>query len=421
MAVSGHDRENNRRKRLAELREAETRVRGARAAYEAACGEPRRRSAALRGREPVFGDAAGQEEPAWKPLRLTGERSLKTGLEPGTPVAVGIRGSGPVAMTVCRYDGSRLETLTTTRWEDVTSDGEAEGMVRWIQVRGIHDMTLLKALGGHFGLHPLLIEDVANTEQRAKAESYGDTLFLVVKLTRIPDGALDPVMEQISLVLTGNTVISFQDDADDLFGGVLARLRVETSRLRNSGADHLLYALLDEVTDNCFDVLEAIGTQIETVEDTVMADSGRRSLRRINRLRRQLLYLHRAVWPMREVAGSLSRGEHPQMRPETLLFLRDVHDHTIVAMDTIETYRDLLNGLLDIYLSASGNRMNAIMKVLTIISTIFMPLTFIAGVYGMNFHYMPELTWRWGYFAVLGVMAVIAVVMLWVLRRKKWI
>ena len=257
-----------------------------------------------------------------------------------------------------------------------------------------------------------------NTEQRAKVEAYEDQLFIVLKMARLNPGTKEAEIEQVSLLLNGQTVISIQDSGPDLFGNVRARLRVDSSRLRASHADFLIYALLDEVSDNCFDVLEQLGMQIEQLEDDLLEDDTKNPLLQIKQLRGQLMRLHRSIWPMREVAGALSRGEYPQMKPETLLFLRDVQDHLIAALDTMDSYRELLNGLLELYLSASGNRMNSIMKILAIISTIFMPLSFIAGVYGMNFRNMPELEWKWGYYAVLLLMAAAVIFMLRLLRKK---
>ncbi len=352
--------------------------------------------------------------------RLAGERSKKTGLPPGTPVLVGTRPDGDVRILLSVYDAEHVSQTEATELPDFRKVPENAG-VTWVHVNGLHDLTLLDRLGSDLGIHPLVLEDIVNTEQRAKVEMYKDQLFVVMKMARLDPESKNVEIEQVSLLISGQTVLSLQDSGSDLFEHVRTRLGVATSKLRATGADFLVYALLDEVSDNCFDVLEHLGFQIEQLEDSLMEDDTRNPLLQIKRLRGQLMRLHRSMWPMREVAGALSRGEFPQMKEETLLFLRDVQDHLIAALDTIDSYRELLNGLLDLHLSASGNRLNGIMKVLAIISTIFMPLSFIAGVYGMNFRHMPELEWAWGYYAVLLLMVAVVGGMLLVLRKKHWL
>jgi magnesium transporter len=352
--------------------------------------------------------------------RLAGERSKKTGLPPGTPVLVGTRPDGDVRILLSVYDAEHVSQIEATELPDFRKVPENAG-VTWVHVNGLHDLTLLDRLGSDLGIHPLVLEDIVNTEQRAKVEMYKDQLFVVMKMARLDPESKNVEIEQVSLLLSGQTVLSLQDSGSDLFEHVRTRLGVATSKLRATSADFLVYALLDEVSDNCFDVLEHLGFQIEQLEDSLMEDDTRNPLLQIKRLRGQLMRLHRSMWPMREVAGALSRGEFPQMKEETLLFLRDVQDHLIAALDTIDSYRELLNGLLDLHLSASGNRLNGIMKVLAIISTIFMPLSFIAGVYGMNFRHMPELEWAWGYYAVLLLMVAVVGGMLLVLRKKHWL
>ena len=358
-----------------------------------------------------------QTNPARGYGHLAGERSKKTGLEPGTPVLVGGRAVGSVHVLTCRYNP---EIIKTDASQELPRDDVPPDMIEWVHVNGLHNMDLLTQAGKKYDIHPLVLEDIVNTEQRAKIEEYGSLLFIVVKMVRLLPGSGTPEVDQISLLLTAQTVLTFQDSGEDLFRNVRSRLQVDTSGLRSKGVDFLVYALLDEASDNCFDVLEHIGMRIEEMEDAQMISDTRVQLHDIRELRGQLLRLRRVIWPMRDVAGALAHGEYPLMGKETLLFLRDVQDHIIVAVETIDAYRELLNGLHDLHLAAASNRMNAIMKVLAIISTIFMPLTFIAGVYGMNFDNMPELRWRWGYFIVLGLMAVVAIAMVLILRKKKW-
>jgi magnesium transporter len=236
------------------------------------------------------------------------------------------------------------------------------------------------------------------------------------------DEARDEVQaEQVSLVLRGNVVFSFQENQKNLFAGLLDRLRNGKGRIRKMGADYLLYAILDFIVDHYFLVLEKIGDRIENLEEGLLSDPKTPTLKKLQQLKREMLFLRRWVWPLREVLSSLERGELEQIREETRIYLRDVYDHAIQVLDTIEIFREMLSGMVDIYLSSLNNRMNAIMKVLTIIATIFMPLTFLAGVYGMNFKYMPELEWPWGYPLIIAVMGGIGITMLILFKRKKWL
>jgi len=233
------------------------------------------------------------------------------------------------------------------------------------------------------------------------------------------DGRIVP--EQVSIVLGPNYLISLQEKEGKLLDPVRGRLRTDRGRLRKGGADYLAHALLDGIVDGYFSILDHFGEEIETLEEVLMGRPSPQILRKIQILKREMILLRKAVWPLREMVGNLSRSDSPLIREPSILYFRDISDHTAQVIDTIETYRDILSGMLDIYLSSISNRMNEIMKVLTIIATIFMPLTFLAGIYGMNFKHMPELEWPWGYFALWGVMVVIAVVMLVYFRRRKWL
>jgi magnesium transporter len=296
-----------------------------------------------------------------------------------------------------------------------------EPTVTWVNVVGIHQVEALEKLGNCFTVHPLALEDILNTEQRPKIEDYGEDLFIVVKLISY-NGKKDEVeAEQISLIFRPNALISFQEKEGDDFAAVKERLRAGKGRLRKMGADYLAYTLLDVVVDQYFVVLEKLGERIEVLEGKLLADPGTATLQKIQNLKREMLLLRKWVWPLREVISSLERGEFPGIQESTRVYLRDVYDHAIQVMDTIEIYRDMLSGMLDIYLSSLNNRMNAVMKVLTIIATIFMPLTFLAGVYGMNFKHMPELDWPWGYPLILAIMGFVAILMLTLFRRKKWL
>ena len=352
--------------------------------------------------------------------KLTKKRSKKAGLPPGTLVHIGEKLTEKTRISVVEYDGKdflekELGTLETCYLFP------KEPAVTWVNVIGIHQVEVLEKLGNRFGVHPLALEDILNTEQRPKIEDYGDDLFIVVKLLSSNEERDEIEAEQISLILRPNAILSFQEKEGDDFSTVKERLRAGKGRLRKMGADYLAYTLLDIVVDQYFVVLEKLGERLEVLEERLLADPGTATLQKIQNLKKEMLLLRKWIWPLREVISSLERGEFPGIQESTQIYLRDVYDHTIQVMDTIEIYRDMLSGMLDIYLSSLNNRMNAVMKVLTIIATIFMPLTFLAGVYGMNFKHMPELDWPWGYPIILILMASVAILMLTLFRRKKWL
>jgi len=352
--------------------------------------------------------------------RLTKKRSKKAGLPPGTLVHIGEKTSDTTRFTLWEYDEkdfqeSRLENL------EVCFPFKPEPTVTWVNVAGIHQVEVFEKLGSCFSLHPLVLEDILNSDQRPKMEEYGDDLYLVLKMLSYDDARDEVQAEQVSLVLRGNVVFSFQENEKNLFAGLLDRLRNGKGRIRKMGADYLLYAILDFIVDHYFLVLEKIGEGIEKLEEKLLSDPKTPTLQKLQQLKREMLFLRRWVWPLREVMSALERGELGQIREGTRIYLRDVYDHAIQVLDTIEIFREMLSGMVDIYLSSLNNRMNAIMKVLTIIATIFMPLTFLAGVYGMNFKYMPELEWPWGYPLVVAVMAGIGITMLILFKRKKWL
>jgi magnesium transporter len=351
-------------------------------------------------------------------VKLIHKRSKKTGLPPGTLVHIGEQKAGAVAITLFHYAGARCEERRVLSVEDLHPP--ADESIVWINIGGVHNVDVLGAFGKQFELHPLLLEDIANTDQRPKLEEYETHLFLVVKML-VADQGGGVLAEQVSFVLGRNVVLSFQENGTDVFGSVRERLRGGKGRLRDSGSDYLLYALVDAIVDQYFGVLEALGEQIETLQERVISNPQPETLHEIHALKRQLLFVRRAVWPLREAVHSLSRAESPYLRESTRIFFRDVYDHVIQIADTVETLREMVSASLDIYLSSVSNRLNAVMRVLTVITTIFMPLSFIASIYGMNFEHMPELTWRWGYPLILGVMGLVALGMLAGFRRRKWL
>ena len=318
------------------------------------------------------------------------KRSKKSGLPPGTLIHIGERRDEKPKITIIDYDDASFREKTTEEISECFPFKNTPS-VTWINVEGLHQVDILEQLGGCYGLHPLVLEDILNTDQRPKMEDYDSYLYIVLKMLHFeePTGTIIP--EQISLVLGENFVISFQEGIDgDVFQPLRERLRNNKGRIRKLGADYLMYSLIDAIVDNYFTILERTGDAIEDIEETVLGNPSTETLNSIHVLKREMIFLRKAVWPLREVVSGIERGDSDLVKGPTKVFLRDVYDHTIQVMDTIETFRDMASGMLDIYLSSVNNRMSAVMKVLTIIATIFMPLTFIAGIYGMNFNTCPS-------------------------------
>lgn len=352
--------------------------------------------------------------------KYSGQRSRKAGLAPGTLVHVGSKKVDNVSVSLMQFNNDTIVEKKPGKVSEFKYQ-PGSGKVSWVNIDGLNEIEPLEELGKHFGLHPLVLEDMLNTEQRPKIEDYEDYIYIVVKMLYYDTEKLEVITEHQSIVFGRDFVISVGEREGDVFESVRERLRSGNSRIRKMGADYLAYSLLDAIVDNYFIVLEKLGDRIETVEELLVANPSQQELHLINDLKRDMLFLHKYIWPLREVAGLLERGESELVADSTRFYLRDVYDHVIQVMDTTETYRDILSGMLDIYLSSISNRMNEIMKVLTIISTIFIPLTFLAGIYGMNFKYMPELEWRFGYLALIFVMFITALGMLYFFRKKKWL
>jgi magnesium transporter len=355
--------------------------------------------------------------------RLIKKRSEKAGLPPGVLIHVGEHKVEQVRVAVIDYDETHFQEKEVETVEECLPFKDPPA-VTWINVDGLHQVETLARLGDCLGFHPLVLEDILNTDQRPKMDDLGEYVLIVLKTFYPNDengksGELEP--EQISLILGPNFVVSFQERQGDVFDSIRERIRNDIGRIRRMGADYLVYALLDAVVDGYFVVLEQVGETVEFLEEELVTNPTPETLQTIHSLKRQMIFLRKSVWPLREVIGGLERGESSLIEESTGIYLRDVYDHTIQVIDTIETFRDMISGMLDIYLSSVSNRMNEVMKVLTIIATIFIPLTLIVGVYGMNFEHMPELQWRWGYPAVWLIMLGVGVVMLIYFRRRKWL
>jgi magnesium transporter len=353
-------------------------------------------------------------------LKLFRRVQQQVALPPGTLVFAGKRKMEHAKISVTAYNAEDLEERRDASLEDALA-ARRPGYTVWINVDGVHETDKLKSLGEKFNIHPLVLEDIVNVNQRAKVDEYDDYLYIVAKMIRY-DAADDQIhSEQISIVLGNDYVISFQEEEGDVFEPVRVRIRTAKGRIRRLGTDYLAYVLLDAVVDNYFVVLEKINERIEEMEEPAATDPKSEVLREIHQLKRDVIYLRKHVRPMRDVASELVRGESKLIRDETAPFLRDLYDHTIQVADVVEAFRDALSSLQDLYLSSVSNRMNEVMKVLTIVATMFVPLTFVAGIYGMNFEVIPELGWKWGYLAFWGVVVGLAAGMLGYFRKKGWI
>jgi magnesium transporter len=351
--------------------------------------------------------------------KLIKKRSKKAGLPPGSLVHIGEKKVEEVKITIIDYDETHFQEKEAKSIEECFTFKE-KPTVTWINVEGIHQVEILEKLGECYGFHPLILEDILNTDQRPKTEDFGDYLYIVLKML-YPNNS-EVVTEQISLILGLNFVISFQEGIKgDVFDPVRDRIRTDKGKIRQLGADYLAYSLIDSIVDHYFIILEKLGEKIESLEEKLVISPTPETLQTIHNLKREMIFLRKSVWPLREVISGLERGESFLIKESTRIYLRDVYDHTIQVIDNVETFRDMLSGMLDIYLSSVSNRLNAVMKVLTIIATIFMPLTFLAGLYGMNFKYMPELSWPWGYPLALFIMLAIALSMLVYFKKKKWL
>ena len=291
----------------------------------------------------------------------------------------------------------------------------------WINVDGLDRVDIIEKLGSYFNIHPLTLEDVLNTGQRPKTEDYGSYIYTVLKMMLLDTEKEEIIIDQVSIIIGPNYILSFQEREEDVFDPVRERLKNPASRLRKSGVDYLAYSLIDAVVDNYFLILEHFGEEIENLEEELIIQPRPETLKTIQKYKRDMIILRKSVWPLRELINGLQRVESDLIKETTRIYLRDIYDHTIQVIDSVEDFRDILSSMVDVYLSSLSYRMNDVMKVLTVIATIFIPLTFIAGVYGMNFEYMPELKWRWGYPAVMLVMTLIGVSMFTYFKKRRWV
>jgi len=352
--------------------------------------------------------------------RFIKKHSQKVGLTPGSLVHIGKKRSEKIKVSLIDYNEKEIteKKLKSIKESFPFKD---KPTVTWINIDGVHDTDVIADIGKHFAIHPLVLEDILNTDQRPKIEDFDKYIFIVLKMLSYNENKKEIESEQISLILGSNFVISFQEREGDVFEYIRERLRKSKGRIRKMGSDYLAYSLIDAIIDHYFIILEKMGERIEIMEDEVLSNPNTQTTEVLHDMKKEMLFLRKSVWPLRELLSSLQRNESALISESTSIYLRDVYDHTIQIIDTIESYRDMTSGLVDLYLSSISNRMNEVMKVLTIIATIFIPMTFIAGIYGMNFEYMPELGLWWGYFAVWTVMLILGISMLFYFRKKKWL
>lgn len=343
----------------------------------------------------------------------------KPGTSPGSLIHIGQERTEPVHIRLICYDENDLEDLQVDHIDEVVPL-KAAPAVNWIDVDGIQDVSIIERVGELFNLHPLLLEDILTSDQRPKTDDYEDYLFIVLRMLSLDDRS-EIVSEQMSFVLGSNYVISFQELPGDIFDPIRARIQAGKGRIRRGGVDYLAYALIDSIVDHYFVVLEGIGEKLTALEEEAIGEATSRTLGEIHSVKGQLILLRRSVWPLRDVVSALIREDSGLISEQTRFYLRDVYDHTVQVIDIVESYRDMASSLMDVYLSVTSHRLNEVMKVLTIIATIFIPLTFIVGVYGMNFDYMPELHVRWAYPVIWVAMITVSAGLIFYFRKKGWL
>jgi magnesium transporter len=349
------------------------------------------------------------------------KRGSKTGLEPGTLVHIGEKKVEKVKIKLVIYNSETFIEKELDSIDECIPYKDKPGTNLWLNVDGLDQIEIIESIGNCFNIHPLTLEDVLNTGQRPKMEDYESYVYTVLKMMLLDKEKDEIIIDQISIIFSYNYILSFQEGEVDVLDPLRMRLRNPASRLRKYGVDHLAYSIIDTVIDNYFLILEHFGEEIEELEDQLVMQPSPGILKIIQRYRRIMIILRKSVWPLRELISGMQRIESEIIKDTTRIYLRDIYDHTIQVIDSVEDFRDILSSMVDIYLSSVSNKMNDIMKVLTVIATIFIPLTFIAGVYGMNFEYMPEIKWRWGYPVALLFMAAVATTMLTYFKKKRWI
>ncbi len=352
--------------------------------------------------------------------RVMKRRAKKAGLPPGSLVYLGDKPNVTTKIQLFDYLDGHLTEREIAQPEECAPYKDSD-TVTWINIDGIQNVGVLEKIGKQYDLHPLVMEDILNTDQRPKIEDHEHYLYVVLKMLSYNEAEQEIAIEQLSLVLGNNFVLSFQDKPGDVLDPLRERIRQSKGKIRKLGADYLLYAILDEVVDHYFVVMEKLGEKVEQIEGIVAVKPRPDTLPQIHRLKREMIVLRKAVWPLRELITTLRHDDTPLLKESTAIYFRDLNDHIVQIIEGVEAYRDMLSSMLDIYLSIMSNRTNGVMKVLALFSAIFMPLTFITGIFGMNFKNFPELEWKYGFQGTLILMAILAAGLILFFRRRKWL
>jgi len=352
--------------------------------------------------------------------RQSKKYSQKAGMLPGSVVFIGEGKTEPASLSLSSYTPDAYQPLPLKTLADCSTQVKQSGGIVWVKVSGLQDTAMVEELGKCFNLHPLTLEDVVNTEQRPKLEDYGNYLFAVIKALHWDSELKKTRSEHISLILGKNFLISFQEHQSDIFNPIHQRLQSDNGRIRKLGADYLLYSILDIIVDGYFSLIEGFGDYLDEIEEQLLSSPSSQTLKQISEAKKEMLFIRKSIWPVRETVAAIERSETPLIDKSSHIYFRDIYDHLIQQIDTGETYRDMLSNMIDIYLSSLSNRMSEVMKVLTIFASIFIPLTFIVGIYGMNFD-IPELRFSWGYPGILLFMLAIALILVLFFKRKKWL
>jgi magnesium transporter len=346
--------------------------------------------------------------------------SGKVGMPPGSLVHIGHVQESQTYISAIEYNKETYHEYVPTSLDEILAKLSSDTLT-WVTIEGLSDTRLIEQIGQHFHIHPLVLEDILNTHQRPKFEEYDDYLYIVAKCLMHEGNEFSINYEQVSLLVLKNIVFTFKERKDTLLAPVHQQIKSSKGRFRALGSDFLTYAILDAIVDQSFFLIDALDDSVTKLEDELYAHANQRTLNKIQRLKREIISIRRSISPMREMLAAMLRSESELISEHTHIYLRDVSDHAIRVLESIESYRDILSGLLDIYLSSISNKMNEVMKVLTIFASIFIPLTFLAGIYGMNFEYMPELHWKWAYPTLWGAFILIPSVLLYYFKKRKWL
>lgn len=346
--------------------------------------------------------------------------STKKGKPPGSLIYMGPRKDVPITIDYIQYNTENYTAKSLTNIPD-NIQIQGEDNITWIDIKGLHDISIVEKIGKAADIHSLTLEDLLNVNQRPKVDFFNAYIFLVVQVLKFEKETNSIESEQLSIILSEKSIITFLEGPSDIFDSLKNRMEKTVGRIRNGSADYLAYSILDLVIDDYYEVVEKTGERIENVEEQLIQQAKKIAIRDIYEIKRELIDLKKSISPIREIITKLEKSDSPLINERTRLYFRDLYDHEIQIIDTIEQYRDLTSGLADMYLSSVSNKMNEIIKVLTILSSVFIPLTFIVGVYGMNFKNMPELEWHYGYYISLIFMLIIAIVMILFFKWRKWL